>query len=415
MIKMNDIKVCVIGSGLAGLTAAYNLKDIFTIEIFEKREKTGGCLSSSKTKNRYIEDFYHHFFEGDDELILLIRELGLEEDIEWLKGSTGYHVDGKNEPLTTIPEIIRYPHMTFSEKFRLGMLTLKAAKYNIAELDGITAKEFIMEECGKGVYNSFFEPLLRSKSGDYSDSISAAWLVSRIAIRSNRKGGGEKLGYLKGGFESLLRRLESGITDSGGIIHTGIPAENVEKNDIGWKVNGSHFDIVINTINPKKFNAIGGPDLGDFIYQGAACMTLGLKRDVLDGLYWVNMKDKAPYGAVIGHTNFVPYERYEEHIVYLASYFSGSLPETISEQMLADFKERFKLVDDEILWTRTFIEEDAGPVYVTGYKKRIPGYFIDGIYYAGMFSETNYPERSMEGSIAAGKKVADMILEAYSV
>jgi protoporphyrinogen oxidase len=408
------MKICIIGSGLAGLSAAYFLKDKFNIEIFEKRKKTGGCLSSSKTKKGYIEDFYHHFFENDRLLISMIEELDLQNEMEWLRGSTGYHVNGKNEPLTSLPEIVKYPYMTFFEKFRLGMLTLRAGKYDLGKLDDVTAKDFIEEECGEGVYNSFFEPLLKSKSGEYSDKVSAAWLISRIAIRSNRKSGGEKLGYLKCGFESIIRSLENKITDSGCIIRTGTTVKNIEKCENDWMVNGEKFDIVINTINPQKFCTLGGPDLGEFIYQGAACMTIGLKKDVLDGLYWINMKDSAPYGAVIGHTNFVPYERYDEHIVYLASYFSGEAPEGIQENMLTDFKTRFSLKDDEILWSRIFIEEDAGPVYLTGYRSKIPGYYIDGIYYAGMFSESNYPERSMEGSIAAGKKVADMITEAYS-
>ncbi len=408
------MNICIIGSGLTGLSAAFCLKDEFNIELFEKREKSGGCLSSSKTKKGYIEDFYHHFFEGDEHLISLIEDLGLKTDMEWLKGSTGYHVNGKNEPLTTITEIIRYPYMTFLDKFRLGMLTIKSGRYDINKLDGVTAKEFIETECGESVYSSFFEPLLKSKSGEYSDLVSAAWLVSRIAIRSNRKSGGEKLGYLKSGFQTLIKALEDEISRSGGIIHTSTPVEQISRSENGWIVNGREFDIIINTINPQKFHRIGGPDSGEFTYQGAACMTLGLKRDVLDGLYWVNMKDGAPYGAVIGHTNFVPYERYDEHIVYLASYYSGKTPEGLQEKMLDDFKNRFNLNENEILWNRIFIEDDAGPVYTTGYRSKIPGYCIEGIYYAGMFSETNYPERSMEGSIAAGKVVADEIRSTYS-
>lgn len=403
------MNICIIGSGLAGLSAAYYLKEEFNITIFERRDKTGGCLSSTRTKKTYIEDFYHHFFEGDTNLILLMEELGIGGETEWLKGSTGYHVNGKNEPLTTLPDIVKYPYMTFFEKFRLGMLTLRAGKYNINELDGITAKDFIEKECGTGVYNSFFEPLLRSKSGEYSDKVSAAWLVSRIAIRSNRKSGGEKLGYLEHGFESLIKSLTDRISDSGCGIYLNTPVEEISKTENGWLVNGREFDIVINTINPEKFHRLGGPDLGRFTYQGAACMTIGLKRDVLDGLYWVNMKDKAPYGAVIGHTNFAPYERYDEHIVYLASYYSGKRPEGIRERMMDDFRKRFSLADDEILWDRIFIEDDAGPVYTTGYRSKIPGYCNDGIYYAGMFSESNYPERSMEGSIKAGKIVAEEI------
>ena len=213
--------------------------------------------------------------------------------------------------------------------------------------------------------------------------------------------------------ESLIKEIETEILDSGCIIHTNKPVKEISKSENGWIIDGNEYDIVINTINPQKFFHLGGPNLGEFIYQGAACITLGLKKDVLDGLYWVNMKDDAPYGAVIGHTNFSPYDRYGEHIVYLASYFSGNAPEGIQEEMLADFKTRFSIEADEILWNRIFIEEDAGPVYLTGYRSKIPGYCNDGIYYAGMFSDTNYPERSMEGSLAAGKKVAEMIREAH--
>ena len=52
-------------------------------------------------------------------------------------------------------------------------------------------------------------------------------------------------------------------------------------------------------------------------------MTLAIEREVTEGIYWLNMKDAAPYGAVVTHTNFIPFSRYGEHIVYLASYFSA--------------------------------------------------------------------------------------------
>ena len=70
---------------------------------------------------------------------------------------------------------------------------------------------------------------------------------------------------------------------------------------------------------------MGGPGLPHVPYQGAACMTLALERQVTEGIYWLNMKDAVPYGAVVAHTNFIPIERYGEHIVYLASYFTGTI------------------------------------------------------------------------------------------
>jgi protoporphyrinogen oxidase len=144
-------------------------------------------------------------------------------------------------------------------------------------------------------------------------------------------------------------------------------------------------------------------------YQGAACITLAIDRDVTRGIYWLNMKDRAPYGAVVSHTNFLPVERYGEHLVYLASYFSGTVPAHIDKTMLDDFCTRFSIPRNEIRWHRVAVDPWAGPVYTTGYKTLIPAYENHGLLMAGMFSMTNYPERSMEGSIRAGREVAACI------
>jgi protoporphyrinogen oxidase len=121
------------------------------------------------------------------------------------------------------------------------------------------------------------------------------------------------------------------------------------------------------------------------------------------------MKDPAPYGAVVNHTNFIPLEHYGEHIVYLASYFTGTVPPGLDETMLADFCSRFSVDRNEICWHHLAIDPWAGPVYTTGYRSLIPAYENEGLFMAGMFSKTNYPERSMEGSVRAGFDVAECI------
>jgi len=140
-------------------------------------------------------------------------------------------------------------------------------------------------------------------------------------------------------------------------------------------------------------------------------MLIGLEREVTGGIYWVNMTENAPYGAVIGHTNFVPKERYGEHIVYLASYFTGTPAAGLEEKMLADFKERFGVRDEEIHWHHLTVEPFAGPIYTTGMKASLPDYEQDGLFLAGMFSTPNYPERSLEGSVRAGNEVARRVQE----
>lgn len=402
--------ICIIGGGLTGLVAALPLSETSEVTILEKKPFLGGCMASYQRDNYWIEQYYHHCFAGDHHLFSLLDDLGLRDRLEWLKGSTGYYVDGTVHPLTSPMEIVRYPHLSFIDKARLGVLTLRAKRIDLRPLDDVPAGEYIRTRLGERVYTSFFEPLLRSKFGDRREEVSAAWLISRIAIRSDRGVEGERLGYLNGGWHLLIDGLEERLLSKGCTIEKGTPVTSLEHRGEKWLVNGRAYDAVLATIPPQEIRRISGDEtFASLPYQGAACMTIGLDRDVTDGIYWLNMKDKAPYGAVVTHTNFAPRERYGEDVVYLASYFAGEPAPGLKERMLTDFKRRFSVPEEAIHWSELAVEHFAGPVYTTGFSRLIPGYEERGLYLAGMFSHPNYPERSMEGSIIAGLEVAEKI------
>jgi protoporphyrinogen oxidase len=403
------MKIGIIGGGLTGLTAAVRLVHEHEVDLFEKMPFLGGCLSSYTINDYWIERYYHHCFSGDTSLFALIDELGLSEKLEWRTGTTGYFAEDTIYPLSTPLQILIYPELSFIDKIKLGLLTVKAKKTNPETLDDIPADQYIIEHLGKNVYSSFFEPLLKSKFGDRRKDVSAAWLFSRIAIRSDRGMSGEHLGYLKGGFHQIIDALARSIELAGGRIQKQTLVSSVSRRNGAWEINGTSYDAIISTIPPQELERVGGPAISPVPYQGAACMTLAIGRDVTNGIYWLNMKDTAPYGAVVAHTNFIPPDRYGEHIVYLASYFSGMVPPNLDTQMLADFCTRFSLAKEEIHWHRMAVDPWAGPVYTTGYRSLIPSYEQKGLYVAGMFSRTNYPERSMEGSIRAGSDAAGCI------
>ena len=404
------MRIGIIGGGLTGLVAAHALLPGNEVELFEKMPFLGGCLSSYKIDEYWIERYYHHCFSHDLHLFALIEELGLKDRLEWKRGTTGYFSNGVIYPLNTPLEILKYPELSIMDKARLALLTFRAKKMNLAVLDDVPADIYVINKLGKNIYHSFFEPLLRSKFGDHRHAVSAAWLLSRIAIRSNRGVSGERLGYLNGGFHLLIDRLEQSIESHGGKIHKHHKVGSIKSVKDGWEVDGTLFDTIISTIPPQELNSLGGPALPSVPYQGAACLTLGMKREVGDGIYWLNMKDPAPYGAIIFHTNFISQERYGEHIVYLASYFSGTCPADLDDRMIDDFCSRFSVTREEITWRRMAVESFAGPVYTTGYRSHIPAYDQHGLYIAGMFSSPNYPERSMEGAICAGQEVANCVM-----
>jgi protoporphyrinogen oxidase len=399
------MKVCIVGGGLAGLAAAWRLKERHEIDLYEKKTELGGCLSSYHHDQYWIEQFYHHCFAQDQHFLSLLDGLKLSDRLEWLKGTTGYYVEKTLYPLNSPLEILNYPFLTLPDKARLVLLTLRSKRMDPAAFDAITAKDFIVSELGERVYDSFFEPLLRSKFGGLRESVSAAWLIGRIAIRSNRGLSGERLGYLKGGFRVFVEALADQVGREC-TIRLSDPVISLSKEFDGWRVNGQRYDAVISTIPPQALRRAGGPDLPPVPYQAAACLTLGLDADYAQGIYWLNMKDPGPFGAVITHTNFVPQTRYGEHIVYLASYFSGDLPSHAGRVMREDFCRKFGVPESSIHWQRLAAEPMAGPVYGTGYRSLIPAYQEKGLFWAGMFSLSNYPERSMDGSIAAGYAAA---------
>lgn len=400
------MRICIIGGGLTGLSAAYCLGPDHDITLIERSSLPGGCLSSYQIGGYSIERYYHHLFSSDLELLALIEKLGLRDDLVWLHGSTGYYAEGRIYPLTTPSEILKFPLLSVSEKARLAWLTLRARSMDAEKLDGVTAEDFIIRRLGDNTYRSFFEPLLRSKFGGQRHEVSAAWLIGRISIRSDRGMSGERLGYLKGGFQRLVDALVREIGKNGCRLTTRTPATALGRENGKWSVNGTGYDLVISTIPPGELERIGGPVLPKIPYQGAACLTLGLDRDVTEGIYWLNMKDEAPYGAVVSHTNFAPKDWYNEHIVYLASYFSERVAQRVDLAMITDFCRRFDVPMGAIHWHFMAADRYAGPVYTTGYRDLIPAYRQNGLIMAGMFSRPNYPERSMNGAVVAGSEAA---------
>jgi len=402
------MKICIVGGGLTGLVAAFRLGPGHEVDLYEKRDHLGGCLSSYHIDGYWLEEFYHHCFSGDSDLFSLMKELSIDDCLEWLNGTTGYYSNNTIYPLSSPLEILKYPELSLADKVRLALIVMKAKRMDAGDLDQVTARDFILESLGEKIYRSFFEPLLVSKFGENRDRVSAAWLISRVAIRSNRGLSGERLGYLRGGFQTLVNALESSIGKHS-VVRLNDPAGMLEKDMHGWRVNGRLYDTVVSTLPPHQLGVPGLEAVPRIPYQGAACMAIGLERDISDGIYWLNMKDPAPYGAVVSHTNFVPKDRYGEHIVYLASYFSGKLPPHIDTRMFEDFCSRFDVSGSEVHWKRLAVEPLAGPVYTTGYRDLIPEYASHGLYFAGMFSAPNYPERSMNGAVVAGNEVAGLI------
>ena len=90
------MKVGIIGAGIAGLTAAYELgKKGHKVIVYEKAPFIGGHASSFDIEGERLERGYHHLFVSDTDILQLMDEIGLEDRVVWLDSSVASLCNGK--------------------------------------------------------------------------------------------------------------------------------------------------------------------------------------------------------------------------------------------------------------------------------------------------------------------------------
>jgi len=430
--------IAIVGGGIAGLAAAHRLQGHgHEVQVFEASEEVGGLAAVYETAGDRIEKFYHHLSASEDTIVELIDELGLGDDLEWPIGKNAYYVDGTVHPLDKPWEILAYPHLSLYDKFRLGMLMLEVdvrggipsfdTYDDLKEFEQVPIKEFLLDHTTRGVYENFWEPLLEAKFGSRMEEVSAAWLLGRIKFRGERDLlRGEPLGYLQGGFGRLLDELLAAVGRENvttGARVTGLSGSPVESVTVETEDGTENYDAdsVVVAAMPNVLEELTGYEC-DIDFQGTVCSVISMDRQLTD-TYWLNIAEEAPFGALIEHTNFIGEEQYGgEHLLYVPRYIQspdedvwGMSDEEVEDLWLEGIENLFpEFSRDHVNWIKTSRNPRTAPVYERGYLDMVVPYDLategyEGVYYAGMASMAQYPERSLNGGIEAGYSCADLI------
>jgi len=432
----------VVGGGVAGLAAAYRLqRHGHEVQVFEASDDVGGLAAVYETAGDPIEKFYHHLSASEGTIVELIDDLGLGEDLEWRYKTDSYYVDGVVHPMEKAWEILAYPHLSIYDKFRLAMLVKEIdvrggipsfdTYDDITDFEDVPIKEFLLDHTTRHVYESFWEPLLDAKFGSRKEDVSAAWLLGRVKFRGERDViRGEQLGYLRGGFGVLLDELygavgEETVTTGARVTSLDTAGGAVESMTVerDGTTETRDVDAVVVAAMPNVLEDLTGYPC-EIDFQGTVCSVWSMEQSLSD-TYWLNIKDEAPFGVFIEHTNFVPTERYGgEHLYYTASYIQspeedlwGMSDEEVEDHWADGIGDMFPHFDrDAVNWVRTARNPRTAPIYERGYLDMVVSYDLgdevaEGVYYAGMASRAQYPERSLDGGIEAGYACADLLAD----
>ncbi len=427
-------KILIIGGGYTGLTAALRLSanKNFSVTLVESSNELGGLAGGFQIQGTSLEKTYHHLFLTDTSILNLVKELGLSEKLIWCDSSVGIFRDKKIHPFKTPGDLLKFSPCNFLGRLRTGFtaLYLKHQK-NWRGFTRVTAHDWMTRTCGASAMASIWTPLLKGKFDRHFDKVSMAWFWARIHTRANSRsgGGGEKLGYFRGGFNVITVALEKQLRANGVKILTRSPVEKLLADERAAIINGEkiEFDYCVFTgPSPALARLLPATEsLNDYAaklrsieYLGAICLVFTSNQS-LGNFYWVNVNEAdAPFLVFIQHTNLVNQKNYGgKNVYYIGAYLAPEgktfalADDELAKLWFAYLKKMFPAFDSaQVLERHTFRFKAAQHIVDTAYESKIPEYQtpLPGVFLAN-FSQIFPEDRGTNFSVREGEKIAQLI------
>jgi protoporphyrinogen oxidase len=430
------MNVAIIGAGIAGLTAAYDLlNNGRRVDVYEAADYVGGLAAGFRDEGWAwsLEHFYHHLFTSDKAIIGLVEELGIREKLFFPRPITSVLHQGKIVPFDSPQAWLAFPGFRGLDAIRFGLVSayLRFTK-PWRRLERFTADAWLRRYYGDRIYETVWRPLLIGKFGPYYQQANMAWMWARLHVRSPR------LGYFEGGFQTFVDRLATAVTQRGGQIQLQTAVRALEPQADGRimvKTDGREqsYDAVLSTSSPHILQRMA-PDLpADYLGQlarlksmGAVVLTLALRQPLMRDTYWLNLPARSPdksqndipFLALVEHTNYIDRRHYGgDHIVYCGDYVTPDHPYMSMSQ--EELTRRFTAVlpqfnpDFRPDWIRAswlFRASYAQPVPEINHSRNIPALQtpIPNLYFASMSQV--YPwDRGTNFAVEIGRRVARLM------
>lgn len=429
-------RVAIIGGGIAGLSAAYDLARVpgMAVTVYEGSDALGGLAAGFRGRSAWewpLEHFYHHLFTNDDAILGLTRELGLAHLLEFHTPLTAMYYRGHTYPMDTPSAVLRFPHLSLFNRLRMGAV-LGYLRYHPLRpwrrFDRILADAWLERWMGRTAYQMLWQPMLQGKFGSHSADVNLAWFWARMVKRTRR------LGYYRGGFQAFVDGLAAVVQQQGASLRTGARVQGIApaaKGGLRVSVAGEApavYDTVLSTVSPELMQRLA-PDLPAHYLaalrglrsMGAVVTTVALKQPLMPPVYWANIpkREGLPFLALVEHTNMIDRSHYDgDHLIYIGDYLEAEHPYFGLEvdALLAEFAPHLVKFNpafrsDWVTGAWVHKARYAQPVPPVGYAAMIPDVRtpLPGLYFASMSQV--YPwDRGTNYAVEMGRRVAQMIM-----
>ncbi|MEH2293057.1 15-cis-phytoene desaturase [Nostoc sp.] len=246
------MRVAIAGAGLAGLSCAKYLTDAgHTPIVLESRDVLGGLVAAWKDSDGdWYETGLHAFFGAYPNMLQLLKELGIEDRLQWKEHTLIFNQPDKPgtlsrfdvpdipSPFNVIASILRNKDMlTWEQKIRfaVGLLpaVVRGQKY-VEDMDRYSFLEWLKRQgVDERVTSDVFIAACKALTFINPDEVSATILLTALN-RFLQERYGSKIAFLDGSpTERLCSPIVDYITERGGQVRLNAPLKEILLNADG--------------------------------------------------------------------------------------------------------------------------------------------------------------------------------------
>ncbi len=417
-------QVAILGAGVAGLVAAWLLKQRgVDFVVLEQRPYPGGLARSFEWHGFYCDFAAHRLFTNDE--AVLQQLLSLVPMGRHIRRSRIYmHGHWLRDPLDVFEMAF---HLPVAERLRVLWTYLIRQR----ELVEDSFENFVLRRYGRGLYQLFFQPYTEKLFGIPGREISVLWARQKVRLanpldnilRTNTKTKFQYFYYpLRRGYGAIVDRLYHEVQEHV-VLNArvlGLQQEAQRITAVTYECGGVQYTESVAAVVSTLPLTVTGRMLGHTLplhYQKVDAVYLLINRPFISDNHWIYFIDRdIAINRLVEFKNMSALET-PEHNTVLCAEVTQSYTDVVTK-VITDLVRVGLVRREEILDTKVVREEFAYPVYDKLYDEilRQAHGVLDkfkNLYVVGRAAE--FKHREVDDNFAAAQETVEKIWRQMSM